>query len=295
MRAATRRPSAAFQKHPKDDWVLLDVQQPETIEPAMEGCSVAYYLVHGMGQGEDYEEVEGRAAERFAEAAARAGLDRIVYLGGVSPSGTPSRHLRSRLRTGSILRAGRVPAVELRAGMIVGFGSESWRIVRDLSARLPAMVLPRWLENRSQPVAIRDVVEALVRAADIPLTGSQFFGLPGPEALSAKEILIRVARLRGTRPVTVGVPFVTPRLSSYWIQLVTRANRDIARELVEGMRSDLVSTEPPFWDLMPDYRLTPFDEAAAAALDEEARGLPPGAKALEWAIRRASVKVSESH
>lgn len=260
----------------------------------MEGCEVAYYLVHGMGQGSDYEREEEEAAERFAGAAARAGLERIIYLGGVSPTGTPSRHLRSRLRTGAILRAGRVPAVELRAGMIIGVGSESWRIVRDLSVRLPVMVLPRWLENRSQPVAVRDVVEALVRAAEIPLAESRIFGLPGPEILSAKEILIRVARLRGTRPVTVGVPFVTPRLSSYWIQLVTRANHEIARELVEGMRTELIATDPPFWDLMPDHRLTPFDEAARSALDEEARSLPPGAKVLEWAAQRASAKASES-
>ena len=144
---------------------------------ALDGCGAALYLVHGIGEGPDrhYQGRERAAASTFAQAAAQAGVGRIVYLGGVAPprGHGGSEHLRSRLDVGEALRAGRVQTIELRASMIVGFGSLSWLIVRDLAARLPVMVLPRWLKSRTQPVAIDDVVIALVRALDLPLTGER--------------------------------------------------------------------------------------------------------------------------
>src|SRR5690606_7487227 len=168
----------------------LDVTDRGSIEAAMQGCQAAFYLVHAMAGGRGYEDVERRSAVAFRSAAERAGLSRVVYLGGVRPNGVPSRHLESRLRTGELLRAGRVPTLELQASMVIGGGSESWRIVRDLAARLPVMLLPKWLDNESEPISIDDVTFALARSLELPLERSLALALPGPEVLSGREILL---------------------------------------------------------------------------------------------------------
>ena len=293
VRCASRDPRRARARHPDREWALLDVEREATLRPALEGVDTAYYLVHGMGGrgGGDYEEREAHGARAFATAAAEAGVRRIVYLGGVAPSGTPSKHLRSRMRTGALLRGGRVPAVELRAGMIVGAGSESWQIVRDLSMRLPAMILPAWLSHRSQPVAIDDVVAALVHARTIADAACGLYALPGPEALSGQEILERVAALRGMRPITLSVPFVTPRLSSYWILWVTRANIRVARELVQGLTHDLLAHEPSYWSLMPGHTLLSFDEAARIALSHDKEALTDRTLRLERLVQSIAPKL----
>jgi uncharacterized protein YbjT (DUF2867 family) len=287
VRCASRDPSRAAAAHPGCEWVGLDVGDRSAVARALAGCRAVVYLVHAMGGGPGYEERELAAAQVMAEEAARAGLERIVYLGGVAPAGRPSRHLRSRLRTGEVLRAGPVPVFELRAAMIVGHGSTSFRIVRDLAARLPAMILPRWLATRSRPVALEDVVFAISLALRLSLDRAGVFDLPGPEVLSAEEVLLRLARLRGTRPLTVKVPVLTPRLSSYWLKLVTRADFDVARELVEGLTSDLLPSGPSLWALAPDHRLLSFDEAAALALAQDERRLDARTVWAERQIGRA--------
>ncbi len=287
VRCASRRPEAARARFPERAWVELDMNQPELIASAVAGVEVIYYLVHAMADGPGYAERELQAARTLVELAAAAGVERIVYLGGIQPSGAASKHLDSRLQTGAALRGGAVPCVELRAGMIIGAGSASWKICRDLAARLPFMLLPRWLSTRSQPVAIEDVVTALVEAGTIECDGSVVYDLPGPEVITAVGILMRIARLRGTAPWTVSVPILTPKLSSYWLKLVSGVDFVIARELVEGLKADLLATEPPFWDRIPDHRLTPFDEAAKAALEAEAGG-SPGTRALEAVAHRLS-------
>ena len=191
--------AGARTREPALDWVQGDVADPASCARALDGCQAALYLVHGIGEGADYHRREVTAAATFAKAAAAAGVERIVYLGGVAPTGTGSEHLRSRLDVGEALRAGPVKTIELRASMIVGHGSLSWLIVRDLAARLPVMVLPRWLKSRTQPVAIDDVVIALVRALDLPLAASAWFDIPGPVTLSGKEILEETARVMGLR------------------------------------------------------------------------------------------------
>jgi uncharacterized protein YbjT (DUF2867 family) len=277
VRCATRDPGRATRSHAGLDWVELDVNRRDTVERAMRGARAAIYLVHAMGGGPGYEERECAAARGFAQTAARAGLERIVYLGGVAPRGRPSRHLASRLRTGELLRAGEVPVFELRASMIVGHGGTSWQIVRDLAARLPAMVLPKWLSSRTAPIAIDDVVEAITATLSLPRDAAGIYDLPGPEVLSVKEILIRIAAVRGTRPLTIDVPVLTPRLSSYWLELVTSADHRVARELVEGLSSDLLASRRNFWDLLPQHPLVPFDEAARRALaEDEAATSHPG-------------------
>jgi len=152
-----------------------------------------------MGRGNtDFRQLEQRAAQAFIAAAAEAGVERIIYLGGPAPPGPPSEHLKSRLEVGEILRAGKVPTIELRASMVIGNGSASWQIVRDLALRLPGMLLPTWLKSRTRPVALSDVIAALVAAAELPLLSSEWFDLPGPEILSGRQILERIAALRSS-------------------------------------------------------------------------------------------------
>jgi uncharacterized protein YbjT (DUF2867 family) len=274
VRCLTRRPDQARARWPDRDWVGGDVGEPKGLERAMEGCATAYYLVHGMASAKPgWVDEELRWAEDFAGAAGRAGVRRVVYLGGVAPRGAPSEHLRSRLETGEVLRTGPVPCLELRAGMIIGAGSASWTIVRDLAARLPAMVLPAWLAHRSEPVAVDDVVAALVAGMRIDLPESSWWDIPGPEALSGKEILLRVAAVMGRRPILFDVPFVTPGLSSHWIRLVTRADFGLARELVEGLTSDLLATRPGYWAAAGLPAPVALEEAARRALAAEAGAL----------------------
>jgi len=282
---ASRDPRRASVAHPGRTWVELDVQRPETLAPALEGIDVVYYLVHAMAEGEGYHERELRAAQDLREAVAAAGAQRVVYLGGVAPEGPPSEHLESRLATGRVLRGGDVPCVELRAGMIIGAGSASWRVCRDLAVRLPFMILPRWLETRSQPIAIEDVVVALEAAATLEIPHSVVYDIPGPEILSAKQILFRIARLRGMEPRAVGVPLLTPRLSSYWLKLVSGADFSVARELVEGLRSDLVAPDDGLWARLTDHERVPFDEAARRALAADGER-PLRTRILEEAARK---------
>jgi len=283
---ATRRPEAAQQAHPGRVFRHLDVQDEVSARAALAGMDVAVYLVHSMAETANYEAVEERAARTFAEAAAWAGVKRIVYLGGVQPHGGASRHLHSRMRTGEVLRGGPVPCIELQASMIVGAGSESFRIVRDLAARLPAMVLPRWLETRTQPIALDDVLAALTHALEMPLERSATFTLPGPEVMSGRQILERTAHQMGMHPAMIGVPLLTPRLSSYWIMLVTRADKHVSQELVEGLRSDLLSDDAGFWKLLPRHRCLSFEAAVDQALRDEDRLLDWRGRLVERAIHR---------
>jgi len=267
--AASRRPPKTSATNAVE-WRTCDLLDPSTVDAAFEGVGVAYYLVHSMGTGaSDFGELEQRAAHVFAQAAARANVKRIVYLGGPAPPGPPSQHLKSRLAVGEILRAGGVPAVELRASMVIGRGSASWQIVRDLAVRLPVMVLPRWLSSRTRPVALADVVAALSGAGEMPLERSEWFDVPGPEILSGQQILERIARLRGRRFLALKVPFLTPQLSALWLRLITRTDFALARELVLGLKEDLLPRDARFWELIGHTRLVSFDDAARHALASE--------------------------
>ncbi len=247
VRACARRMQNGYVR---DHLELLpcDLLDPATLPPVLAGIDAAYYLVHSMGRGADFRARDARAATTFAEAAATAGVRRIVYLGGVAPRGRPSEHLASRLEVGRILRAGPVPTVELRAAMIVGAGSASWQIVRDLSLRLPAMVLPGWLRSRLSPIALEDAVHALVDALAIPLPESDYYDIPGPETLSGEQILRRIAALEGRRLPAISLPWLTPRISALWLRLVTRADFTLARELVLGLTEDLLAEDERYWE-----------------------------------------------
>ena len=288
----SRNPDKARKRHPEYAWVTLDIEQPETLRSAFRGADSVIYLVHHMRKQGDLESVEAQSAKNVRDEAAACGVRRIVYLGAPEASGgEASEHLRARLRTGEVLRGGPSSVIELRAGMVVGTGSESWVIVRDLALRLPVMVLPRWLRSRSQPVAIDDVVTAILHAIDMKQAGSRWFDLPGPEILSGREVLKRVAAVAGLRPFMIDVPVLTPSLSSHWIRLVTRADYSVARKLVDGLTGDLIAPDRGFWTEFPELQQTPFDEAVRRAFaSEEREDLGTLGRSMERAARLLVVR-----
>jgi uncharacterized protein YbjT (DUF2867 family) len=270
VRAASRR--AVHDSLGAVEWVQCDVRAHETLPAAFAGVDCAYYLVHSMGAGQrDFRAIEQRSAASVARVAAESGVSRLVYLGGVEPHSAPSEHLASRLDVGAILRSEKVATIELRAAMIVGNGSTSWQILRDLALRLPIMVLPRWLESKSSPLALPDVVTALLDARTIPLAGSAWFDIPGPELLSAREMLMIVADIDRRRIPAVRVPLLTPRLSAAWLKLVSHADYDVARELVLGLREDLLPRDEHYWKLTGHTPNWTFRAAAEHALITERR------------------------
>ncbi len=271
VRCATRRPDSAKIKYPDRHWVEFDVERPETLLPAMQDCTTAFYLIHQMGSGEGYRKRERESTAEFLKAADEAGIKRVVYLGGVEPSGRPSQHLASRLDTGTILRSGMVSVIELRAAMIIGAESASWQIVRDLSARLPIMLLPRWTQSRLQPIYIDDVISALIGALTLEQEGSEWFDIPGPEIMSVEDILTRTAHILGHRTIRFRVPFLSPKFSSHWLRFITQCDIFLAKELVQGLKSDLVAHDDVFWDRIGHPERTSFDDAARTEL----RKAPP--------------------
>jgi uncharacterized protein YbjT (DUF2867 family) len=225
--------------------VAADLLSPVTLAPALEGVDVAYYLAHSMGAGErDFAERDRQAARNFAQASARAGVARIIYLGGLGDDAANlSNHLTSRHETGAELAAHGVPVTEFRAAVIIGSGSASFEILRHLTERLPIMITPRWVGTRCQPIAIRDVLDYLVGALEHPdLRGIVEIG--GPDVLSYGDMMRTYARLRGLRRLMIPVPVLTPRLSSYWVNLISPVPAGIARPLIEGLRNEVVVRDP---------------------------------------------------
>ena len=287
---ATSRQAARGPSAPHVEWVKCDVDDRAQVERALEGIHAVFFLVHAMGGGaHDYAATERRVAVDLSESAARAGVERIVYLGGVAPAAEPSEHLKSRLAVGEVLRSGSVPAVELRASMIIGNGSASWQIVRDLAMRLPAMLLPSWTASRTCPIALEDVVVALVRALDVPLPKSAWYDIPGPDTVSGREILSTLAALRGRRVPSVRVPFLSVSLSSWWLKLVTRADFSLARELVLGFKGDLLPTDDRYWGEIGYTPKWTFEAAARQALADEA--VPPSLRGAAGKFEEAVVQL----
>ena len=246
-----------------------DVLRPETLPSALAGIDAAYYLVHSMqGGGADFAGKDREAGRAFADAAAAAGVKRIVYLGGLGSGPELSEHLRSRQETGDALREGRVPVTELRAAIIVGAGSASFEIIRDLARKLPFMVCPRWVRSRCEPIAVRDVLGYLVGALEEPRTSGAVFEIGGGEVLTYADLMRICGEEMGRRVRIVTVPLLTPRLSAYWLNLVTAVPMSIAFPLVEGLRNDVVCRETSIRALLP-RDLVPFREAVRLALRPE--------------------------
>jgi len=234
--------------------VQADVGDLEAIRTALRGVDVAYYLVHALGSGSRFEARDRATALTFARAAREAGVGRIAYLGGLFPDGEElSPHLASRREVGEILLASGVPTTVLRAAVILGSGSASFEMMRYLTERLPAMTVPRWVDNRIQPIAIRDVLRYLVGSAGMPADVNRGFDIGGPDVLTYRQMMQGYARAAGlSRRLIVRVPVLTPRLSSHWVGLVTPVPSGLARPLVESLIHEVVCDEHDIARHVPD-------------------------------------------
>lgn len=250
-----------------------DVLDANTIPEFMRGLDTAYYLVHSMAEGErGFEARDRRAAENFARAAEAAGVRRIIYLGGLGETGPGlSKHLASRLDTGRALRSGSVPVTELRAAVIVGSGSMSFEMIRALVERLPFMITPKWVNTRSQPIAIGDVLRYLVGCLADERTTGESFDIGGSEVLTYRDMMLGFARVRGLKRMMIPVPVLSPRLSSYWVDFITPIPASYARPLIEGLKNEVVVKDDRIRDLIP-FELTSYTGAVQAALERESRG-----------------------
>lgn len=275
VRVAGRNPDDLTARWPGIEAVPMDVLEPGTIPAATEGVRVAYYLVHSMNEGEHgFRERDREAARNFAEAALRSGVKLVVYLGGLGDEAdeTLSPHLASRHETGRVLARFGPPLLEFRAGIVIGAGSTSFRMMMDLVKRLPAMVTPRWVRTRTQPIAIDDVVAYLVRAAAfVPRGDHTVVEIGGKDVLQYREMMLRAARLRGRPPLILPVPVLTPRLSSLWCGLVTSVPVSVARPLIDGLRNETIVRGDVAARLFADVHPMGFDEAVQRALAEALR------------------------
>jgi uncharacterized protein YbjT (DUF2867 family) len=285
----SRDPKKASHLYPDRSWRRMSVDEPRTIAAAMKDCDAAYYLVHQIKQGPGYEEREHSGAESFISEAERNDLERVVYLGGIEPRGAPSQHLRSRLHTGQILRSTSVSTIELRASVIIGPGSESWEVIRDLAARLPIFALPDWAETKTQPVFIDDVLEALKVALSLEGSKSRVYDIPGPDLLTVREILLKTAEMMGHRPEVIRVPFIQPQMARGVLQYITGADGYLAGELLEGLSSDLTAREDNvFWDKIAYTQRCPFEHAVQLTLSRQKQRRSIPVEIYEWLINRVN-------
>ncbi len=271
-RSAPKLAARPWSANPRVEMIEADLNDIDAVASAMSGCQAAYFLVHSMvSTGTRYAEADRKLAERFATAAGRAGVERIVYLGGLGERGQGlSKHLASRREVEAVLAAGPVPVTVLRAAMIIGSGSASFEILRYLVERLPVMVTPRWVTTLSQPIAISNVLTYLVDCLSVPATIGRTLDIGGPDVVTYLDLMRIMAEERGLRRrLVIPVPVLTPRLSSLWIHLVTPVSHRIARPLAEGLRNPVVCRDDEAARLMPQ-RLLGVREAIRVALEQVA-------------------------
>lgn len=262
----------AMTRHP-DDYdgagtpVKADVADPDSLGPALEGVDVAYYLVHSLDSA-DFEDKDAQAARNFAAAAATAGVEQIVYLGGLGRDDQElSPHLRSRREVEHLLAEPGVPVTTLRAAVVVGHGGISWEITRQLVDHLPVMITPKWVDTRTQPIALPDIVRYLVGVLGEPRAIGRTFEVGGPDVLRYIDMLRRAAAIKGKKLPRIKVPLLTPGLSSYWLAFVTDVDLKTARTLVDSMTTEVVVTDHSIHDVVPGATLG-YDDAVRQALAE---------------------------
>ncbi len=265
VRAMTRRPE---EYTGEGQAVGGDVFEPDTLDKALADVDVAYYFVHSLGT-KDFERLDAEAARSFATAASSAGVSQIVYLGGLgSDDQVLSPHLRSRREVEKLLGATGVPVTALRAAIVVGHGGISWEITRQLVDKLPAMIAPRWVKTRTQPISLADVVRYLVGVAGNDAAVGRVFEIGGPDQIDYLEML-RVAStvIKGHAPPIVPVPILSPRLSSYWLSLVTDVDTMTARNLVDSMDTEVLVSDHSILDVVPGDPMT-YEEAVRRAIED---------------------------
>jgi uncharacterized protein YbjT (DUF2867 family) len=250
--------------------IFGDVNDPPSLRSALADVDAAYYLVHSLAR-HDFVERDAAAARSFGVAAADAGLERLIYLGGLGQEGANlSAHLKSRREVEHLLGTSGVPVTVLRAAIVIGHGSISWEITRQLVAHLPAMVVPKWATTRTQPIALADVIGYLVGVLEPETVKGRVFEIGGPEVLTYAEMMRRVARLHHHRPLPmIAVPLLTPRLSSYWLSLVTDVNTTAARNLVDSMSNEVVVSDHSIDRIIPATPLN-YDDAVREAFRQRA-------------------------
>ncbi|HET7279203.1 MAG TPA: tryptophan-rich sensory protein [Dermatophilaceae bacterium] len=297
VRVLTRR-SASLSGRPWLDRVEVgegDVASADDMRSALSGVDVAYYLVHSMDQRPDFAERDRQAARTFAAAAAAADVGRIVYLSGLHPEGeTLSPHLASRVEVGEVFLASGVPTAVFQAAVVIGDGSASFDMLRYLTCRLPAMVAPKWLNNRIQPIAIDDVVHVLAAAADLPREVNRAFDIGGPDVMTYREMIGRFATVTGQRrPFVVTVPVLTPRLASHWVGLVTPIPSGLAKPLVGSLVHEVVVGQDDTAGLIepPPGGWTSFDTAVVRAMRDARPDTGPRDLALTTALTAACAVV----
>lgn len=246
-----------------------DLLEPLGLDAAFNGIDTTYYLVHSMGGGRaGFERRDRQAAEYFTAAAERGGVRRVIYLGGLGETGSGlSEHLASRMEVARILGKGRFKTTFLRAAVIIGAGGASYEMIKALVERLPVMITPRWVSNRTQPIAVSDVISYLIGCLKEERTAGDTFDIGGPEILSYRDMMERFARIVGKSPLIQPVPFLTLKLSSYWLGLFTPVTPSIAMPLIEGVRNETICVDLRIRDLIP-LKLTGYDESIRIALEE---------------------------
>jgi uncharacterized protein YbjT (DUF2867 family) len=246
-----------------------DIFDKASLPAALDGVNTTFYLVHSMmNKGSEFAQMDREGALNFLNAAENSGVQRIIYLGGLGETGPElSEHLKSRAEVGRILQSGRVRTTVLRAAIIVGPGSASWEMLRQLADRLPVMTTPRWVETRCQPIALRDVLGYLVGCVEEEATSAGTFDIGGPDILTYRQMMMQVAEQLGKRVRIYGIPILSPRLSSYWVDLVTDVPSNVARPLIDGLRSEVICRDDKIKSLIP-MDLTSFREAVALALKD---------------------------
>jgi len=266
-----------FAAHPRCELARADMLDPESLREALRGCRAAYYLVHSMGPAtKDFASVDLKAARTFASACAEAGVERIIYLGGLGEEGDNlSHHLRSRLDTAKALASGPVPVTFLRAAIILGAGSASFEILRSLVERLPVMITPRWVRTRCQPISIRNVLDYLAGCLEHPETTGQTYDIGGPDVLAYGELFQLYAEVAGLgRRLIIPVPLLSPTLSKFWVRLVSPVSPSLIAPLIEGLRNEVVCRENRIRQIIPVELQTCRETIAAARRDLAMRLVP---------------------
>ena len=271
VRCIVRRPEALSGRATKQTEIVYgDILEPESLHEAFAGVTAAYYLVHSMAGSGPFADADRRGAENFAAAARRSGVSRVVYLGGLGAEHDVSTHLESRHEVGRILRESGVTTIEFRASIIIGSGSVSFEIVRSLVDRSPALLIPRWVVSRTQPIAIEDVLAYLLAALDIELEESRLFEIGGPDRVTYADLMREYARQAGLRRAVIRVPLATPRISGLWLSVVTPVYASIGRELIESLRNDTLVGDGSAREVFP-MRPRGFRQAIERALANEDR------------------------
>jgi uncharacterized protein YbjT (DUF2867 family) len=255
-----------------------DLVRQEGLEAALEGIHTAFYLVHSLGgkslvTNTEFARKDRQAAQHFVTAADKSGLKRIIYLGGLGETGEElSEHLKSRAEVAEVLKSGRTPATILRAAVIIGAGGASFEMLRYLVERLPVMTCPKWINTRIQPIAVQDVIAYLRGCLRNGDTAGEIFDIGGPEILTYKKMMEEYAEARGlAKRLIIDLPFLTPRLSAYWVDLVTPVPSGVAHPLIEGLKNEVICKDNRIDTYVP-IKKTPFRDAVKRAFSEESTG-----------------------